>query len=79
MSDDLDVNDESHGPVRYWWFEGDSVSELRRQLNAIESPRLEVHPDGRKILLYVTVATGAGASTVAGPINESHPCPPWCN
>lgn len=78
MSDDLDANDEAHGPVRYWWFEGDSVSELRRQLMAAGSPRLEVHLDGRKILLLV-IPEGRVGQTSNAPINESHPCPPLCS
>lgn len=73
-----DNDEQKHGPVQYWWFEGESVEELKRQLNATHPARLEVHPVGRKIMLNVSLSNGDTRIAAGEPINESHPCPPWC-
>lgn len=68
--------------VNYWWFEGDSVRTIAKQILKLGSDnvRLKVIPDGDKVLLQVerTGNTAADRDTGFPPVNESHPCPPFC-
>ena len=67
----------------FHWFQGDSVRELRRQLNDIDpdAARLEVHQTGDDMFFRITwpaEAAGAERRPIAADINESHHCPPDC-
>ena len=68
--------------VNYWWFEGESVRTIAKQLLRIgsDNARLKVIPDGDKVLLQVVPKGTTGEAGTAGfePVNESHPCPPFC-
>ena len=71
-------------PVRpdYVWFPAESTAELSRRLNeAGPGARLEVRPDGRmKLLLGVIPGPEGNARIAALPlINNSRPCPPFCD
>ncbi len=62
---------------RYWWFQGKTVMDLTGQLQAAGPDAiLEVHPEGDGVLLRV-VGVDQKSADVA-PLNESHPCPPFC-
>ena len=66
---------------KYWWFQGDSVRELTRQLaEAGAFARLEIHPVGDGLKLFVIASGGVGADEGGGGggINDSHTCPPSC-
>lgn len=63
---------------RFWWFQGTTVTELRKRLNAAsENARLEVHPHGEDLTLEV-VEPGQDAVARLVPLNESYRCPPVC-
>jgi hypothetical protein len=64
--------------INYYWFQGGSVAELLRRLQAAgPDARFQVHPDGDSCTLQVFTPSALTASTEP-PINESHPCPPLC-
>lgn len=62
----------------YWWFAGDSLAELQRQLSAGPVGRLEVHLDGKDMTFLVVPSEPAVLEGGGGPINDSHVCPPSC-
>lgn len=59
----------------YWWFSGESVQRLTEKLTVTASPRLEVRLENNK-MTFVVVDGSTG--TAHDPINDSHPCPPFC-
>lgn len=64
----------------YFWFQGATVIELARRLQAIgpDKARLEVHPYGVKdCLLEVFDATLPTEQRLVA-LDEAHPCPPEC-
>lgn len=67
----------------YWWWQGDSVVELTRRLNAAgPEARLEVHIDAAQHATFVVIPPGAdverATNPLGPPINESFVCPPRC-
>lgn len=67
--------------VRYFWFQGATVSALRDLLNAAGADAiLKVNLHGQDATLEVLEPHEAveGAQPVRQPLNESHPCPPQC-
>ena len=59
----------------YWWFDGQSVVRLTEKLTNTPNPRLEVRlKDNKVTFVVVDSSTGVGHD----PINDSHPCPPFC-
>ena len=69
----------SEQPV-YWWFQGATIAALRDRLNAVlDDPEavLIVKREGRGITLQVLDSRVAESVQLA-PLNESHPCPPFC-
>lgn len=73
-----DEIEEASSQPPYWWFQGPSVEELTRQLNAKPGARLEVHLHEHLMSFRVVgpgeiVTEGSG-----GGINDSHACPPDC-
>lgn len=62
----------------YWWFQGASVEELTRQLNAKPGARLEVHLAGHLMSFFVVPAGAIRDASGGGGINDSHACPPDC-
>lgn len=69
--------DEAH---RYVWFGPETVQQLRAQLNAAsDAAILKVAGQGEHMTLEVVEQDAAGVDrVVAGPLNEAHPCPPFC-
>lgn len=63
-----------------WWFQGDSVVELKRQLGEVDAATavFEVVRHGNKVLLSLHDGDPALTQRLRTPINESHPCPPDC-
>lgn len=64
----------------YYWWQGDSVEELTRQLVAHPGCRFEVRPqEGGGALMFVHPAWSVvAADGGGGGINDSHVCPPQC-
>lgn len=63
----------------FLWFGPATVAELREQLNAVGSARLEIHDDGRDATIVVVPEDADGArGQPLRPLNESHWCPPDC-
>lgn len=60
---------------KYWWFQGESVTELTEQLaEGGADARLEVHIDEKDSMTFKIVK-----GDYHGPsINASHVCPPDC-
>jgi hypothetical protein len=62
----------------FHWFEGETVEELRAQLNAAGAgARLEVRQHGEDMTLHV-VPAGVVPLEGSGGLNKSHICPPDC-
>lgn len=63
----------------YFWFQGDSVEELRRRLaNTGLDVRVEFHIEGDKAFIHVVDPENGTRAGDEPPINDSHPCPPIC-
>jgi hypothetical protein len=65
----------------FWWFEPETVDQLREQLNAAgPGARLEVRIGAKKAMTLSVVPSGAIAApaTAVVPLNKSHICPPFC-
>ena len=63
---------------RYWWFQGAPVEKVLQDLLAAgPNARLEAHPDGDELTLWVIPADPAVLE--GGGTNESHICPPVCS
>jgi len=63
---------------KFWWFRGDSVEQLKTQLNGVGPEcRLEVHIDGDAMTLHV-VSEAVGPAEAGGVTNHSFVCPPFC-
>lgn len=62
----------------YWWFQGASVEELTRQLNAKPGARLEVYLREHLMSFRVVGQGEVVAEGGGGGINDSHICPPVC-
>lgn len=64
---------------RYWWFQGDSVRQLKARLaTSSDEAILKVTPHGNDLTLEVLEPGEAEGRAVGGPLNESHICPPVC-
>lgn len=64
--------------IKYVWFDGATVEELKRRLNAVERPILKVAGSGAKTTLEVWDLNASPEAAKLAPLNEAHPCPPQC-
>lgn len=65
--------------IRYVWFDGETIQELKRRLNAVEQPILKVTGQGAAMTLEVLDPTASPDVVAQLPaLNEAHPCPPFC-
>ena len=62
----------------YVWFDGETIQELKRRLNAIDRPLLKVSGQGAETLLEVIDLNKSPEVAALAPLNEAHPCPPFC-
>jgi len=65
----------------FYWFSGESVRELRRQLDVVgDDARVEFYPEGDDATIEVHEPTQEGVAPLRSlpPINDSHICPPMC-
>lgn len=65
----------------FYWFAGESVRELRRQLDVVgDEARVEFHVDGNHATIEVQEPAQEGVEPLRPlpRINDSHICPPVC-
>lgn len=68
-------------PQPYYWFSGESVRELRRQLDIVgDDARVEFHVEEHHATIEVHEPPAEGVEPLRPlpPINDSHVCPPSC-
>lgn len=64
--------------IRYVWFDGETIQELKRRLNAVDRPVLRVQGQRAKMTLEVVDLNASPESTPPTVLNEAHTCPPVC-
>lgn len=64
---------------RYVWFPATTVRALKAQLaTASDDAILKVAGQGEHMTLEVLEPDAKVGENVTGPLNEAHPCPPFC-
>ena len=64
--------------IQYVWFDGETIQELKRRLNAIDRPLLKISGHGEHTQLDVIDLNRSPEVAAPTPLNEAHPCPPFC-